>query len=384
MDQRQPTRTAKHSRASLIILIVLAFLLMTAAIVLAISLPDDGSWQLTANTAETSAVPLAGFDCTASEALQLYPFAGGVLHVTPNGAALLDVNGSESWSASLNMASPFVVSQQGLMLVADRDGHAYTLFSSDGQVYSGNAVGRIVGLALAPDGIAALVQDQLDSTGIVTILEAQTGNRLYDCHFPESGYVLSVAFSADSTTFDVTLANTHGSSVFPMIKRFSAAGEEQGQILPDLTDLYPMIAYDPAGRPVICSASNLAALDYGDSKPVWQHAFDQVVRAVTTEAGVLVLAADAADSVPGLYLLDDQGRSRPGPSLGEVTAGPAVRGKMAVVGSGRQLRIIDLESMEIVGEETLTDEIICCAFSGSQAVIAVTRGGVRSLPWPTP
>lgn len=384
MDQRQPTRTAKRSRASLIILIVLAFLLMAAAIVLAISLPDDGSWQLTANTAETSVAPLAGFDCTASEALQLYPFAGGVLHVTPNGAALLDVNGSESWSTSLNMTSPFMVSQPDWMLVADRDGHAYALFNSEGLVFGGNAAGRIVGLALAPDGLAALVQDQLDSTGIVSILEAQTGNRLYDCYFPESGYVLSVAFSDDSTTFDVTLANTHGSAVFPMIKRFSAAGEEIGQILPDLADLYPMIAYDPAGRPVICSASNLAALDYGASEPVWQHAFDQVIRAATTDEGVLVLAADAADSVPGLYLLDDQGRSRPGPSLGEVTAGPAVRGKLAVVGSGRQLRIIDLESMEIVGEETLADEIIRCAFSGNQAVIAVTRGGVRSLPWPKP
>ena len=383
MDQRQPTRTAKRSRASLIILIVLAFLLMAAAIVLAISLPDDGSWQLTANTAETSAVPLAGFDCTPSEALQLYPFAGGVLHITPNGAALLDVNGSESWSSSLNMASPFLVSQPDMMLVADRDGHAYALFDREGLVYDGNATGRIVGMALSPEGLAALVQDQLDSTGIVTILETGTGNRLYDCHFPESGYVLSVAFSTDSDTFDVALANTHGSSVFPVIKRFSAAGEEQGQILPELVDLYPMIVFDPAGRPVICSASNLAALDYGEREPVWQHAFDRVVQAVTTDSGVLVLAADAMDSTPGLYLLDDQGQSRPGPALGEITAGPAVSGKMAVIGSGRQLRIIDLTTLKITAEEMLPDDIIRCAFSGTQAIIVVTRSGVRSLPWPS-
>jgi hypothetical protein len=382
MDQRQPTRTVKRSRASLIILIVLAFLLMAAAIVLAISLPDDSGWQTAADTTEPTAALLAGFDCSASEALQMYPFAGGVLHVTANGAALLDVNGSETWSVSLTMASPFVVSRQDQLLVADRDGHAYAMFDREGLAYDGNAAGRIVGMALAPDGLAALVQDQLDSTGIVSILEAGTGNRMFDCHFPESGYVLSVAFAADSATFDVALANTHGSSVFPVIKRFTAAGEEQGQILPELADLYPMIVYDPAGRPVICSASNLAALDYGEREPVWQLAFDRVIQAVTTDAGVLVLAADAADSTPGLYLIDDRGQSRPGPELGEITAGPAVFGKMAVVGSGRQLRMIDLATMKITAEETLPDEIIRCAFSGTQSILVVTRSGVRSLPWP--
>lgn len=380
MDQRQPTRTVKRSRASLIILIVLAFLLMTAAIVLAVSLPDDGSWRLPSDTSETGAIQLAGFDCTASEALQLYPFASGVLHVTPHGVAFLDMNGSETWSSSLAMASPFAVRQGAWMLVGDRDGHAYAMFGDSGLLYSGTAAGRIVGLALSRDGQAALVQDQLDSTGIVTVLEALTGTKQYDCHFPESGYVLSVSFTSDGTAFDVSLANTDGSSVKPVIKRYSAAGQEQGQILPDLDSLYPLIVYDASGHPVICSTTNLAALDYGKDTPVWQHAFNQVFSAETTGSGLLVLASGQAGGKPALYLLDDRGESRAGPDPGDVTAGPAVFGNLAVLGSGKHLKVINLATLDVIREAVLDDEIIRCAFSGSQTVVAVTRSGVRGIP----
>lgn len=380
MDHHQPTKTAQRSRASLIVLIVLAFLLMAAAVILVTNLPDDNAWQVTADTTAAGAGLISGFSCTSAEAQQMTPFAGGVMKMTGSRLTYLDLAGAEIYSVDVDFTSPFAVQQGDWFLAADRDGHAYVLLTPTGEAGRGTLAGRISGGAIGRNGEIALVQDQIDSTGLVTVLEAGTGNPVFHCEFPESGYVLSVSFSPDGGYFDVALVNTDASAVHPVIKRFSVAGEQQGQRLPDLDSLYPLIAYDQAGHPVLCSSTDLAALSYKQDELIWQAAFFRIESVLSTDDGLLVLASARADDKINLYYLQDDGKVPAGLVVGDTATIPAVSGHLTVIGSGTRLMVVDGRTGKLVDDRQLAAEIIRAGFADAQNLTVVTRTGVYHVP----
>ena len=208
MDQHPNKRPAQRSRASLIVLIMLAFLLMIAAGVLVASMPDDQVGQQTTTEATAGNPDDSGFSCAASEAQQIYPFNSGVMKMTGTRAAFLDIHGAEQYSVDVAFSSPFCVSNGSFFLAADRDGHSLVMLDSKGERFRATVEGRISGAAIREDGYLAVVQDQSDSTGVVTIFAPGNSGKLFDVIFAESGYVLSVSFPSGEDSFDVTLVNT--------------------------------------------------------------------------------------------------------------------------------------------------------------------------------
>ena len=63
--QRHNQPGKQRNRASLIVMIALAFLLMAGTAVLVSQLPEDDAWRLN-TTAEPTGTPLAGFPCDAA------------------------------------------------------------------------------------------------------------------------------------------------------------------------------------------------------------------------------------------------------------------------------------------------------------------------------
>ncbi|HBP37861.1 MAG TPA: hypothetical protein DD640_03815 [Clostridiales bacterium] len=382
MDHHQPTRTAQRSRASLIVLIVLAFLLLAAAAVLVASLPDDAAGQLA--TAETTddGLDKTGFACSASEAQLLYPFGAGVMKLSGTQVSFLDITGHEQFAADASFTNPFAVQTETLFLAADRDGYSYILFDTAGERRRGTLKERIAGASVSADGYLAIIQDQSSGTGIVTLIAPDTCEELFDCYFPESGYVLSVSFPPEGDCFDVALVNTSASAARPIIKRFSMTGEPIGQRMPDLDGLYPLITYDAAGNPVICCATGLAALTYGDDDLVWQRQFQQILAVRQSSGGLFVLAAESIDGPSSLYCLKSDGQDLFSLPAGEALADLDLNGSCVAVSGGTRVIAADSQTGEILLERDVSAEIIRIGFAGRKLLTVVTRSGVHALTIP--
>ncbi|MDW7657495.1 MAG: DUF5711 family protein [Bacillota bacterium] len=379
MLHRQPNRTMQRNRASLIVLIVLAFLLMVGAGILVSQLPEDEAWQLASQTGQETSNLLTGFDCDAAEAQTLYPYQDSVIRLTPDRVTCLDILGNERFVVDIDFNAPYAVQNGPWLLVADREGTGYAMITSDGEVYHGRLSGNIGGAAVSKDGMAALIQDRQDSSGIVTILEAKTGRHLFDCHFTQSGYVLSVQFNPDGESFDVNLVNTNGSSLYPILKRYSIDGTQLGQLQPDLSDLYPLLAHDLQGNPILGGAAILTAFTYGAEEPMWQRTYAMIHALSVCDNGLLVLAGERLNGPVNLFLIEKNGQEKNLFEIGETAIGPALSGTLVAVASGSRILVINSKNGRLIQEENMPADIVRFDFSGNSLII-VTSNGVSRLP----
>lgn len=383
VEHRNLYKPQSRSRASLIILIVLAFLLMLAAIVLVASLPEDETWPATTETAAAQPALTVGFDCSAVDAQTMYPFGAGVVRLTSDRLAYLNIQGSEIFSEDLEMSEPFCVIQGEYFLAADRDGHTYVMLNAEGVLFRGNIDGLVSGAAIRPDGTLALIQDQTGSTGVVSLFAADTGTPLFDCHFPESGYPLSVAFPSDLDAFDVAIINTNGSTLQPMLKRYSLAGEALGQLRPDLQSVFPIIRYDPDNHPVLCGSAEMAAMSYDSDELIYTASFAQIQSVQETAAGLVVLAAAKSGGKLFIHAVDNTGKTGTGLEIGDDVTDLAVAGSLVAMGSGTTVDVFDCKNQSFVLQQNMAIEVIRVGFSDQANLTVVTGAGVRRLPLQT-
>ena len=135
MNRRPSKKSIRQSRASLIILITLAFLLMIAAVALAISLPDDEDRRAQTTTTTANTPALSGFACSATEASQMYPFETGVMKLTIGRVAMLDIRGAERFSVDLDYETPFAFRMTASSLSRSETGIPLRFLDQTGLLY---------------------------------------------------------------------------------------------------------------------------------------------------------------------------------------------------------------------------------------------------------
>ena len=369
----------KRSRASLIILITLAFLLMASIIVLICQLPEDEAWQLSAQTEETQEAEQVGFDTEPVEAQRLYPFGDGLYKVTAGRVARLDNQGHEIFASDTELTSPFVIQGHQRLLVADREGHQFIIFDEEKEIFRGQATGRISNADLSSQGHVLLVQDQTGSTGFVSLYEPDTGTHLFDVLFSESGYALSASFTPDGSHFDVSILNTQSATPFPIVKRYNLQGQTRGQRMPDLHDLYPLVFHTDENQVILCGASNLVALAYEDEHVLWQKSFYQIQAVIPALDKLYVLAAEEIDGPYMLFAIDSQGRADELHRVGEAPAAFALSDQLAAIASGSRLQIISLQDGQLLHEKQMPAEVVRLQFASDNAILVVARTGVRRI-----
>lgn len=379
MIHRQKRKKPQQSRASLILTIVLAFLLIVGAAVLISQLPDDESWQLPQNTDNGTEEQISGFDCEPADAQRLYPFGERVVRVSGERITCLDILGSERFAVDVDFENPFVTSRQGWLLTADRESRRYVMITPDGEAFRGQLQGLICDTAISPDGTVALIQEQEGSTGVVTILEAQTGRHLFDCFFPESGYVLSVAFTKDNKAFDVVIVNTDGSQVQMIVKRFDLSGKAQGQLLPDINELSPLIVHQNEEQIVLAGYSQLMAVRYETDRAVWTKRFGQITSITEQNSNLYVLASEKSEGAASLYRITEDGTTKEIMTAGENKLALAVFDELIALGNGSHIRLLQQDDDDWYQDVTLQSDIIRFAFSDDESLIAVTHSGVRRI-----
>jgi len=383
MDHHPDKRPPQRSRASLIVLIMLAFLLLIATGILVASLPDDPAWQQETTATSLPSPDDSGFACTPAEAQQLMPFGSGVMKVTSSRLAFLDIRGSEQYFADVDFTAPFCMSSGDYFLVADREGHSLVLSDLNGERFRATVDGRISGAAIRSDGYLAIIQDQSESTGVVSIFSPDSGRKLFDCVFAESGYALSVSFPTGSDSFDVTLLNTASSSARPVIKRFSLDGRQLGERRPDLNGIYPLTVYAADEQLVLCSAASLVAFSYTSDSLAWQQNYHQITAVQSSADGLVVLATDEQDGQCSLYLLQPGGQSKFKLKIGESLDNLDIRGSMASLSYGTRVIVTSLSSGRIILDQDVAAEVIRVAFASDGSLTVVTRSGVLRLAPPS-
>lgn len=376
MDQHPNKKPPRRSRASLIILIMLAFLLMIAAGILVASLPNTAEWPQETTTATIVSPEDSGFACSAAEAQQMYPFASGVIEMTANRVALLDIHGAEIYSVEVEFSAPFCVSNTDYFLAADRGGHSFVLLDREGELQRGTLDGQISSAAVSLDGHLAVVQDENDTTGVVTFFAPDRNSALFDCIFAESGYVLSVSFPEAQDCFDVTLVSTASSETRPVVKRYSFDGKQLGERKPDLTGIYPLTEYIGQDQLVLCGASNLVSMTYDTDPLNWTTAFSHIAGVRSADNGLAVLAAEDQDLFFSLYLINGEGKA-----LAELPAGDSVNSmdimrNQALLACGTRIILADLTEGTLIKDQDMAAEVIRAGFAADGTLTIVTRSGV--------
>lgn len=379
VNQRRTYTAARRSRASLIVLIVLALLLMIAAIVLASSLPDE--IDLPDETLPVLSQPVldTGYEVDQLQAQNTWPHGEGAVRLTNNQLTYLSIQGQEIFSSQAEMDAPFCVQSGDYLLAADRDGHNYVMINQDQVLFSGNLPGRIVGAAVRDDGWLALIEDQTDGHGIVRVYQPDTGLKLFDCYFPESGYVLNVAFSPTEDVFDVALINTDGSSVQPVYKRYGLDGKEQGQLMPEEAAIMPMLAYDSTSQLTAAGQNTVAGMDYNNDRPAYIQNYAEIRTMTRYKDGLLLLANERKGDKWSLYTKTAKDSWSAGYEIGEDITIPAVRGTRLAIGSGTRIKVFDIKNKQWLLDQNLAVEIIRIGFATEDALTVVTQDGVHRL-----
>ena len=379
VNQRRTHTTARRSRASLIVLIVLALLLMVAAIVLAASLPDE--IDLPDETLPVLAQPVldTGYEVDQLQAQNTWPHGEGAVRLSNNQLTYLNIQGQEIFNTQAELAAPFCVKAGNYLLAADRDGHNYVMIDQNRVLFSGNLPGRIVGAAVREDGWLALIEDQTDGHGIVRIYQPDTGLKLFDCFFPESGYVLNVAFSPNEDVFDVALINTDGSAVQPVYKRYGLDGKEQGQLMPEEASIMPMLAYDSTSQLTVAGQSSVVAMDYNNDQSVYIQDYAEIKTMTRFDEGLLLLANERQGDKWSLYIKMAKDTWSEGYEIGEDVTIPEVRGNRLAIGSGTRIKVFDIKKREWLLDQNLAVEIVRVGFATDDALTVVTQDGVHRL-----
>ena len=379
MSQPPANNLTKRSRASLIILIVLALLLMASVVFLVYHLPDDDAWQLMARPEEAIIPEDIGFDCEPVEAQRLYPFGEGLYKVSISRVARLDNQGHERFAADIDFKAPFVVSDESHFLVADREGHQMLMLGEHGELYKTSVEGRISSANISSRGYVLIVQDKANSTGVVSLFAPETGRHLFDIHFPESGYVLSASFSPSGDYFDISILNTASATAVPIIRRYNLEGQALGQRMPDLAGLYPLIFYSSDDQIVLSGANSLVALAYDHSDLLWQRHFNQILSVFDADRHLYVIAAAELDGPYALFKISGSGEMSELIHIGEAPAAIDHQSNLAAIASGTRVMVIDLTSGALLFEKQLPAEIIRLRFTNESALLVVVRTGVRRV-----
>jgi hypothetical protein len=377
MPARRKRPKKQENRASLIILIALAFLLLVATVVFVSRLPQDEAWQLVRPGRQEAEQLSAGFASDVSQARNIYPFLDGFVRLAPERISGLDVMGNERFTVDIDFTTPFLVKNGGWLLVADQEGTGYVMLDKSGLVHQGQLEGKISGAALSQNGMAALIQEQKNSTGVVSVLAGQTGRHLYDCHFAESGYVLAAAFFAGSDYFDVSIINTDSSSLQPVIKRFDLAGNPLGQLKPALDGLTPLLVHGATGDLVLYGQKSLHALAFSSQEPLFEHAFAQIHSLVAVEDGYWLLARARSDSRVQLYFLSLAGQLEEMAQGGTNVLGPVAAGDLVALAAEDQIMVLNSKNQKLVLELAMPARIIRFDFHENNLYVVTSNGVYR-------
>lgn len=323
--------------------------------------------------------PLDGF-LIDGNAKSIYPFVDDtLLQISPDSVEYLNMQGQSNKVVPVNLTKPSIVANHNFALVYDLEGRNYYLFDRYGLVYKANAKAPIQAVSLANDGHVALIMQGDNGKGSLRLMN-QDGKHLLDYDIKDrenSGYLLSAAFSNDASYLDLSLLNTDGVKLYPIITRFSLKTLKvivNHQI--DYNGALPLILRSSANNMILLSES--AAFHLVNQQFTRWFAIAELKEAQEVLRGIAILAAKTFQANLKLYYVDITD-SEPSESnsieLGNSPENLICNNSYAAVIDGQQVYRVNVSTMRSE-KFRLASSIVRIALDSQNRLIIVTENKV--------
>ena len=251
------SQTVIRRGLTIAVMIFATLLIVSIALIIVVSKKID---SMSGADAQIKLSAQGGFTCEYSEAQKLYPYGDGVIKVTSERIAYLNLSGSEIFSHTISYQNPQCVTFGDYVAVFDRDGYSFTILDQSGVWYSKPTTNPIKSVQMSDNGFTAVISGSSDSFGEVSLYD-KNGNQIAVWTSYNSGFPVCCAFNSDSTRLAVSTINTSGAVIVPLIRVFSINKTAKGYEVEDdavfTTDdsvIFASICY--VGNKLCCFTSN--------------------------------------------------------------------------------------------------------------------------------
>ena len=383
-DKSRSARTSTTRHSSTALLVILCLLLAGVAIVLSYMLKNHNAAK-SGMREQLRMSAIAGFDCEYTEAQQLYPFKNGLLKVTSSRIAYLSISGNDIYGVDVEMSNPVCRISGDYAMVADTDGFLCAVFTEEGKLFEKHLPGKIGNLAIAPSGISALIIDEGNSFGEVYFMN-NDGSFMAQWTSNESGYPVSLEFSPDEKILSVSLVDTDGSQMVPLVKQFSipedrinSKPKEYAVYSPELvTDIMPLLAYLRSDLLAVAGVSDVAVLGEGKCTMV-DPPFPCVSSIFSYDGGYAVVYSEGLEQPLKLAIYDSSASKRSVIDLGNQMYHYNVSGNRALIAVDETIYIVNLANGRIDSKIPVDETVIRVSFFGSKNICVITSVGVREI-----
>ncbi|MCR4556206.1 MAG: DUF5711 family protein [Saccharofermentans sp.] len=242
---------------TIVVMIFATLLIVSIALIFVVSKKIE---SMSGADAQIKLSAQGGFSCEYSEAQKLYPYGDGVIKVTSERIAYLNLSGSEIFSQSISYQNPQCVTFGEYVAVFDRDGYSFTVLDKDGVWYSKPTSNPVKAVQMSDNGFIAVISGSDESYGEVSIYD-RSGSQIAVWTSYNSGFPVCCAFNSDSSLFAVSTINTSGAVIVPFVRVFSITKTNKDYEVNDnavyTTDdnvIFASICY--VGNKLCCFSSN--------------------------------------------------------------------------------------------------------------------------------
>lgn len=361
------------------IMIFATLLIISIALIFVVSKKID---SMAGADAQIKLSAQGGFTCEYSEAQKLYPYGDGVIKVTSERIAYLNLSGSEIFSQTVSYQNPQCVTFGDLVTVFDRDGYSFTVLDKDGVWYSKPTTNPIKAVQMSDDGFTAVISGNNDSFGDVSLYD-KDGNQIAVWTSYNSGFPVCCAFNQDSTLLAVSTINTSGAVIVPYVRVFSIAKSSKGYEVDDYavyttndSVIFASVCY--VGNKLCCFTSNALYEVKDDNLSRMNFDFSAIGYVKKVSNNLFITYADGISQLNKLAIINSSDSVIYNSNIGANIICVANGNGYYAINVDRRVFIYNSSGV-ITNDYSVDEDIIRMNFLSGNKLCVVSTGGVHTI-----
>lgn len=323
-----------------------------------------------------------GFTCEYSEAQKLYPYGDGVIKVTSERIAYLNLSGSEIFSQTISYQNPQCVTFGDYVAVFDRDGYNFTVLDQNGVWYSKPTANPVKSVQMSDDGFIAVICGSSESFGDVGVYD-KSGNEIATWTSYNSGFPICCAFNADSTLLAVSTINTSGAVIVPFVRVFSINHTNKGYEVSDYAVyttednvMFASLCY--VGQKLCCFTSNALYEVKDDTLSQMNYDFSAIGFVKNVNGNLFVTYADGISQLNKLAVINSHDTIIYNSSIGSTIVCVAQNDSLYAISVDKRVFIYNTSGV-IISDFSVDEDIIRMNFISGNKLCVVSTGGVHTI-----
>lgn len=323
-----------------------------------------------------------GFSCEYSEAQKLYPYGDGVIKVTSERIAYLNLSGSEIFSQTISYQNPQCVIIGDYVAVFDRDGYSFTVLDKDGVWFSKPTANPIKAVQMSESGFTAVICGSDESFGDVGLYD-KNGNELAVWTSYNSGFPICCAFNEDSSLLAVSTINTSGAVIVPYIRVFAITHTDKGYEVTDhavyTTEdnvIFASVCY--VGNKLCCYTANALYEVKEDTLSQMNYDFSAIGFVKNVNNNLFITYSDGVSQLNKLAVINANDEIIYNSPIGSNIICVAQNDNYYAISVDRRVFIYNTSGI-ITEDFSVDEEIIRMNFISGNKLCVVSTGGVHTI-----